>query len=182
MRKASNAVVERQKQRLAEIKGRVIATQRVCSKRLRSTWFCTLMKTKTNCSNPWSKIELEYPIDVVIKRATKSRSLAQNRTQWQWFKDAASQGDQKAWEYRGYCKLHFGVPILRRDSLEYREKYDRIIRPMSYEQKLELMVEPFDFPVTSAMNVAQHGEFLDSVKQHFESVGFKLTDPQRWDV
>lgn len=182
MRKASNAVVERQKQRLAAIKGPSNSDPKGLLKASEIHMVLHSDEDKNKLLKFLEQIELEYPIDVVIKKATKSRSLAQNRTQWQWFKDAASQGDQKAWEYRGYCKLHFGVPILRRDSLEYREKYDRIIRPMSYEQKLELMVEPFDFPVTSAMNVAQHGEFLDSVKQHFESVGFKLTDPQRWDV
>jgi hypothetical protein len=53
---------------------------------------------------------------------------------------------------------------------------------MAYEQKLELMVEPFDFPVTSAMNIAQHGAFLDEVKRHFDGLGFQLTDPQIWDI
>jgi hypothetical protein len=126
------------------------------------------------------KVDLEYPIDVVIKRATKNRSLAQNRTQWQWFRDAGQQGDMTASEQRAYCKLHFGIPILRRDSPEYREKYDQIIRPLEYEKKLILMMEPFDFPVTSAMNVAQHSEFLDKVKEHFEGLGYQLTDPVGW--
>jgi len=128
------------------------------------------------------KVDLEYPIDVVIKRATKNRSLAQNRTQWQWFRDAGQQGDMTASEQRAYCKLHFGIPILRRDSPEYRDKYDQIIRPLEYEKKLSLMMEPFDFPVTSAMNVAQHSEFLDKVKEHFEGLGYQLTDPVGWEI
>jgi hypothetical protein len=56
----------------------------------------------------------------------------------------------KAWEYRSYAKLHFGVPILRRDSESYKEKYDRIVKPLSLIQvKRELMVEPMEFPVSS---------------------------------
>ena len=137
---------------------------------------------KKNLLDMLQKVELEYPIDVVIKRANKNRSLAQNRTQWQWFRDAGQQGDMTASEQRAYCKLHFGIPILRRDSPEYREKYDQIIRPLEYENKLSLMMEPFDFPVTSAMNVAQHSEFLDKVKEHFEGLGFQLTDPIGWEV
>lgn len=129
-----------------------------------------------------SKFEVEHPIEVIIKRASKSRTLAQNKTQWQWFRDAGAQGDQTATEYRAYCKLHFGVPILRRDSLDYRSKYDEIVKPMTYEQKLALMVEPFDFPVSSGMNVAQQSEFLDRIRDHFQELGFVLTDPSEWEV
>ena len=129
-----------------------------------------------------SKFEVEHPVEVVIKRASKSRTLAQNKTQWQWFRDAGAQGDQTAREYRAYCKLHYGVPILRRDSASYRKKYDEIVRPLLYEHKMALMVEPFDFPVTSAMNVAQHSEFLDRIREHFQELGFELTDPSEWEV
>ena len=126
------------------------------------------------------KCEFTYPMEVFIKRAGKDRSTAQNRTANMWMRDAAKQGDMTAEEYRGYCKLHFGIPILRRDSPEYRDKYDQIIRPLEYENKLSLMMEPFDFPVTSAMNLAQHSEFLDKVKEHFEGLGYQLTDPVGW--
>jgi hypothetical protein len=137
---------------------------------------------KKNLLQLLQEIELEYPIDVTIKRATSNRTLAQNRTQWQWFKDAGKQGDHTATEYRAYCKLHFGVPILRRDSVKYRQRYDEIVRPLSYEHKLGLMVEPFDFPVTSAMNVAQHSEFLDECAKFFQEQGIKLTTPTGWDT
>jgi len=46
---------------------------------------------------------------------------------------------------------------------------------MPYGQKLELMVEPFDFPVTSAMTVKQHSEFLDKTAQHLRELGIHLT-------
>lgn len=124
----------------------------------------------------------DYPLDVLIKKASKSRTLAQNRTQHQWFRDAEAQGDMKAWEYRAYCKLHFGVPILRRDSSDYRAKYDEYLKHLPYEHKLGLMVEPFDFPVTSAMTVPQHSEFLDAVREHLSGLGFELTDPELWEV
>ena len=182
MRKASQKATERQKQRLAQMK--TLGNDSLGGMLSASEIHMVLHgeEDKNNLLTMLQQVELSYPIDVAIKKASKARSLAQNRTQWQWFRDAEAQGDQKAWEYRAYCKLHFGVPILRRDSPEYRAKYDRIIRPMPYEQKLELMVEPFDFPVTSAMNIAQHGAFLDEVKKHLEGLGFQLTDPQMWDI
>lgn len=128
------------------------------------------------------KCEFTYPMEVFIKRAGKDRSTAQNRTANMWMRDAAKQGDMTAEEYRGYCKLHFGIPILRRDSPSYRESYDRILRPIPYEYKLEMMREPHGYPVTSGMNVAQHSEYLDKVREHFEGLGFQLRDPIKWET
>tara|TARA_R110000787_G_scaffold35625_1_gene91341 strand:+ start:4822 stop:5292 length:471 start_codon:yes stop_codon:yes gene_type:complete len=125
-----------------------------------------------------NEFEFDFPLDVQIKKARNDRTLLQNRTQWQHYRDAARQGDQTAEEYKCYCKLRFGVPILRRDSEAYREKYDRIIKPLGYEKKLELMATPFDFPVTSAMSVRQHSEFLEKTANHFIGLGFTLTDTQ----
>jgi len=137
---------------------------------------------KNSLFNLLQEMELEYPIDVLIKRATKDRTSAQNNTQHQWYRDAEAQGDMKAWEYKAYCKLHFGVPILRRDSLAYRQKYDLIIKGLPYEHKLQLMSEPHPYPVTSAMNVAQKSAYLDEVRNHFEGLGMQLTDPLQWEI
>ena len=106
------------------------------------------------------------------------RSNEQNRLQRKWMKEAEEQGDQTAEEYRGYCKLHFGVPIMRQQSEVWKEKYDRIIKPLPYVQKLEMMMEPFDFPVTRAMSTASEKKYLDQVHLFFTSQGFKLTDPE----
>jgi hypothetical protein len=111
-------------------------------------------------------------------RHEKQRTSRQNRLQRLWLDEAAKQGDQTAEEYRAYCKLHFGVPIMRQQSEVFREKYDRIIKPLDYEQKLELMMVPFDFPVTRLMDTANEGKYLDKVYQFFTGIGFVLTDPE----
>lgn len=111
-------------------------------------------------------------------RHGKQRTLKQNNLQRLWLGEAAKQGDQTAEEYRAYCKLHFGVPIMRQQSEVFREKYDRIIKPLDYEQKLELMMVPFDFPVTRLMDTANEGKYLDKVYQFFTGIGFVLTDPE----
>lgn len=122
-----------------------------------------------------SEIDLEYPVDVQIKRAKKDRTLQQNRMMWQWWRDAERQGDMKSWEYRAYCKLHFGIPILRRDSEKFKAVYDSNVKPYSYEEKLAFMVEPWDFEVTSLMSVKQHSEFLEMVERHLREIGIELT-------
>ena len=105
------------------------------------------------------------------------RSNEQNRLQRKWLQEAEEQGDQTAEEYRAYCKLHFGVPIMRAQSELFAEKYDRIIKPLPYVQKLELMAEPFDFPVTRLMDTANEKKYLDQMFHFFTGQGFMLTDP-----
>ncbi|MES9841202.1 MAG: hypothetical protein ABW134_11670 [Candidatus Thiodiazotropha endolucinida] len=115
---------------------------------------------------------------VTLEEYSKTRSNEQNRLQRLWLKEAEKQGDMTAEEYRGYCKLHFGVPIMRRDSEEFQEVYDRLIRPRPYVEKLELMMIPMDMPVTRIMTVKQKTEYLSSMCKHFViECGFKLTDP-----
>jgi hypothetical protein len=78
---------------------------------------------------------------------------------------------------RAFLKLHMGVAILREDDEVFREKYDRIVRPHSYEEKLEMMAVPFDFPITRLMSTEQEKRYLDEIQRYFSERGFILTDP-----
>lgn len=119
----------------------------------------------------------EFPLTVRIEKGVEKRSSQQNRLQRLWVNEAENQGDMSAEEYRGYCKLYFGVPILRNEDEEFREIYDSVIRPLQYEQKLQLMMIPIDLPVTSRMNTKQKTKYLDQMYQHLKGLGFILTDP-----
>jgi phage terminase large subunit-like protein len=115
---------------------------------------------------------------VEFKKATKDRTIAMNRTQFLWCKEAAQQRDDDTAEgYRAYCKLNFGVSILRAENDEYRDIYDRIVRPHSYEEKLELMSVPIDFPVTRLMTTKQFSEYMRQMWNHFTQLGIVLSDP-----
>lgn len=112
-------------------------------------------------------------------RAAKHRTLEQNRLQFKWHMEAAMQlKDESAEDKRAYCKLHFGVPILRAESEEFRGQYDQIIRPLPYEQKLALMKAPIDFPVSRLMSVEQSSRYLDSIRLHYMGQGVMLTIPE----
>lgn len=108
----------------------------------------------------------------------RKRSVEQNKLQRLWVKEIAEQlGDRTSEQVRGDCKLRFGVPILREDSDDFREKYDRIFKPLPYETKLELCMEPFDFPVTRLMKVGQLTKYLESIARHYAEQGVELTQP-----
>lgn len=106
------------------------------------------------------------------------RSISQNSLQHKWLTELAAQGDMTYEEYRGYCKLHFGVPILRRDWDWYREIYDEKIKHLPYEKKILMMMTPIDAAVTRDMSKKQMDEYLTKMQQHFVGQGFVLTEPK----
>jgi len=117
------------------------------------------------------------PLTVTLSKGGK-RTLKQNGLQMKWMGEVAAQlGDQTAEEIRGFCKLTIGVPIMRAESPSFREQYDAIIRPLPYEHKLAMMMEPFDFKVTRLMNTKQFTTYLDGVHRYWSSKGIALTDP-----
>lgn len=109
----------------------------------------------------------------------KQRTTAQNRLQRKWMTEIAEQMTGEKTEYwRGYCKLRFGVPLLRAENDEFREKYDAVVKPLSYEQKIAIMSEPLDMPVTRLMSTKQKTAYLDEIFRHFSEQGVILTIPE----
>lgn len=120
----------------------------------------------------------KLPCTVTFKQG-KHRSLNQNRLQRLWCNEAAEQlQDETAEEKRAFCKLHFAIPILRAESDEYCEAYDKYIRPLPYEAKLAMMAVPLDYPATRLMTSKQKTQYLDEMWQLFTAQGVKLTDPE----
>jgi len=118
------------------------------------------------------------PVTVTITKGLP-RTTPQNRLQYKWYQEVAEQlGDRDAEDVRAHAKLHYGVPILRAENDAYREKYDRLIKPLSYEKKLAMMKEPFSYPVTSVMTVRQETAFLDAFAAHYVAQGVRLTIPE----
>lgn len=108
----------------------------------------------------------------------KQRSVAQNRLLHMWMSEIAEQrGDITAEEARAYCKLTIGVPILRNQNEAFRLRYDEALKPLSYPQKLAIMSEPLNLPVTSLMTTKQLTEYLEGIIQHFGEQGVVLSMP-----
>jgi hypothetical protein len=119
----------------------------------------------------------KLPLTIEIQ-AGRRRTSHQNRLQRKWMVEISEQlGDRTPEEVRGYCKLHFGVPILRNENDAFCHEYDAIVRPLPYEHKLKLMMVPFDFGVTRIMTTRQKTAYLDAIQKHFSEQGVVLTDP-----
>ena len=101
----------------------------------------------------------------------QTRSQRQNGLYQVWCMDLVRAGKGSVDEVKAVCKLHFGVPILRADSMEFRELYDRTIKPLKYPLKLALIQH---IGITSAMNTDQMARFLTAMQDHFATLE---TDP-----
>lgn len=106
----------------------------------------------------------------------RDRSAEQNRLSHKWYKEIADQSGEDVEDVRARCKLEIGVPILREASEPFRKTYDRLIRPLAYEDKLAL-IRDTDMPVTRLMKVAQMTSYMDLVFKRHAEFGIALTIP-----
>lgn len=107
----------------------------------------------------------------------KDRSLDQNAISHCWYDQVARElREDTVVGVKRYCKLHFGVPILRAEDAEFREFYDSAIKShLSYEQKLKAMDM---VPVTSRMTVKQLSQYLEDVQAEYAKRGVLLEFPE----
>jgi len=138
-------------------------------------------------ANSWKVTDLQS-LTGFIARATKvAEENEQVNFSWTVGKDRSGEQNKMTFELytrigqqlyggdtahaRAECKLTLGVFIMRRDNVEYREKYDKVIMPLDYDTKLSLMIEPLEFPVTSCMGIKQCREFIDQVIKVYTEKG-----------
>jgi hypothetical protein len=108
----------------------------------------------------------------------ESRSVKQNKLAFYWYKHVAvTTGEYTAEQVRAFCKLHFGVAIRKEDE-KFRDAYDRVVKPLSYENKLEIMGPPIEFPITSDFSTKEMTRYLDAIYVHYAGIGIDLPQPE----
>lgn len=101
----------------------------------------------------------------VSVKTGKHRSLDQNAIAHAWYEQISRElREDTPLGVKCYCKLHYGVPILRAEDSQFRECYDSVIKPLSYENKLKAMQH---WPVTSLMSKGQLSQFLEAMQADF---------------
>lgn len=95
-------------------------------------------------------------------KAGKARSIDQNSISHTWYEQVSRElREDTPLEVKNFCKLHYGVPILRAEDEEFRNLYDLVIKPLPYEKKLAAMSA---WPVTSLMTKAQLSQYLEAMR------------------
>lgn len=124
----------------------------------------------------WIKFLLSRKLPITVSSIDgRDRTSQQSNLMWLWAAEASQQlQDRTPDELQREWKLRHGVPILRQDSPDFRELYDRALKPLPYERKVEAMRF---IPVTSEFKVRQMVRFLDAVSRECAEQGIKLTEP-----
>ena len=118
-----------------------------------------------------------FPLTVTVTIGDPRRA-SQNRLAQRWFSDISRQKEDETHEdIRAFCKLHFGVPILRAENEAFRQSYDKAMKSLPYEAKLAA-VKAFDLPVTRLMTKDQMTAFMDEMQRYWVPKGYRLTDPE----
>lgn len=119
---------------------------------------------------------------VVSLRPGKDRTLDQNTMFFALYKRISEMtqiGDIE--DARRYCKLHYGVVIMRKESEDFRHGWNQLFLNLEYEQKLELMgpcaiFGPDGFPVTRLFNRAQGIAYTNQIVDDFRAQGVYFDD------
>lgn len=109
----------------------------------------------------------------VTVKIGKHRSLDANAVTHVWYGQIAREsGDLTEAEVKAFCKLNYGVPILRSEDEEFREQYNRLIlHRYTYAEKLEMMRM---LPVTSLMTTDQMNRYRDTMQREYAKQGVIL--------
>lgn len=106
----------------------------------------------------------------------KDRSLDQNGISHVWYEQIARElREDTALGVKKFCKLHYGVPIMRAEDEDFRRLYDLVIKPLAYEKKLEAMAA---WPVTSLMTKDQLSQYLEAMQAGYAG-RVRLEFPER---
>ena len=124
----------------------------------------------------------QHKFVVVSLRPGKDRTLDQNALWFALYQRSAQMtqiGDVE--DARRYCKLHFGLPIMRNADADFRDAWNRMFLHLTYEQKLELMgpcaiFGPDGFPVTRLFERAQGIAYTDKIVAEFSAKGVFFGD------
>lgn len=124
----------------------------------------------------------DHKFVVVSLRPGKDRTLDQNRLWFSIYKRISEMtqiGDPS--DARRYCKLHHGVQILLNSDPDFQSAWYRVMRHLSYEEKLEMMGDcklfgPDGMPITSLFNRAQGVAYTERIIEDFTKNGVFFGD------
>lgn len=104
------------------------------------------------------------------------RSAEQNRLSHVWYQQVGRETGDSPDAVHRYCKLTFGVPLLRLESAEFASTAEFLIDPLPYMQQLEAMTY---LPVTRLLTVDGMTAYLTNMQRHFGAQGIALAGLER---
>lgn len=112
----------------------------------------------------------------VTVKTGKDRSLDYNALSHCWYQQVADElREDTALGVKNFCKLNFGIPILRAEDDEFRTFYDAGMKlSLNYEQKIKAMAY---MPVSSLLTQKQFDQYARAMQEHYRTRGVVLEFP-----
>lgn len=119
---------------------------------------------------------LEKPFMVDITPGDK-RSLSQNNLLHMWFDQIAKHfGDIDSNTVKGQCHRKWGLTIRMKDP-QFAWLWERTGAHLDYERQCGLLASG-NFNVSSKMSKPDLSRYMDAMRQHYDELGVRLTDPE----
>lgn len=127
----------------------------------------------------WCPVDVDDETILKDKRIIKgivpvdSRSLPQNALWAVWYSQIARWSDKNhtTHDIKCFCKLHFGVLLLRQQDRTFREFYDENIRHLEYDKKMVFMEI---VPITSKLSKHNGQKYQSAVQKYYAENGLTL--------
>jgi len=114
---------------------------------------------------------------VTVKFVGEDSTHSQNALIWAIYRDIAEKTGNGVVETRRFCKLHFGVPILRANCPEFATIYDKVLKPQAYEAKMELM-DWLDVTSAKEFNKKMASEYIETIIREYSEKGILIEQAQ----
>ncbi len=131
---------------------------------LKTPW--QLTNFVTHCKNT-----IDSGKSIAFQEVDPKRSLDQNALCFEIYKRIGTQlygGDINL--ARAECKLRYGIPILRTDNEKFRAAYDRCLKSLDYETKLNF-IQDTEFAVTRLMGKKQMTQYINMLFANYSQLG-----------
>jgi len=115
------------------------------------------------CNEILSAFKKHHFVRVKIKQET--RTDRQNNWQFQAYTMLEAQGDLTRFEYRNYCKYHFGLAIRAADDRLFSALMRPMLLKLAYEDRINAMAF---IDVTSTFDVEQMALYINEIAIHFQ--------------
>jgi len=121
------------------------------------------------------KLPLHRPVELIIREASKKRTLTANAQQHVWYKKISEFTHCDIRTAGNSCKLDFGLPILLADA-EAGRRINFVLKgfnffSMTREQQINVMDL---FAITSLFSTKQHNEYRDNIQMYYFEQGLSL--------
>lgn len=137
-------------------------------------------------------VDSEYKLECFIKKATElyhkykwtkytwaveKRSIEINSLSHVWYREVSNQlGEDTIDEVRSFCKLTFGVPILRQKE-KFNNFYTTFFAHLSYQKQLAAMKY---LSITSTMDRVEMKQYMNQMLIHYSRRGVILSSKNQF--